>query len=896
MNGRHGGNVKALARECGFDEEDILDFSANINPLGPPEWLAHVIQSLIGSLSRYPDPQCASLVKTAAEVHGVPEEEIVAGNGSSELIHLLPRALKDRGKAKRAVIPVPAYGDYAVSAALAGLAVEKLPLREEDGFVPNLAELEDRLQDGDILYLGQPSNPAGALCNPEALRALASRRPQATFVIDEAFADFIPDLDRLTSRRPPNMIVLCSLTKFYAIPGLRLGFAVAERSIADRLRDLVPTWSVNTLAQAAGERALKDRDYAKRTREAVAVLRERFAAALATVPGLTVYPGTANYLLIRIDSRRGGRTRTGRGMKAPDAREMGDRLLAGGIAVRLCHDMDGLDARFFRVAVRTEEENARFLEALARALHGSAPAAAVSAFAPAGRKRGGALLSLRPPRPKPAVMFQGTCSHAGKSVLAAAFCRILLQDGYRAAPFKAQNMSLNSFVTPDGGEIGRAQAVQAQACRIEPDVRMNPLLLKPSTDTGSQVIMLGKPVASMDFVEYARRHDRFLCATREAYDSLSREYDVMVLEGAGSPAEVNLLAHDIANMKTARYARAPVLLVGNIDRGGVYASFVGTLEVLPEADRTLVAGFIVNRFRGTASLLDSAHEYVARRTGRPVLGVVPELFDLGLPEEDSVGFRQSPGASSGNNGSPVEIAVVHFPHISNFTDLDPLGIEPDLRVRIVRAARDLGAPDAVILPGSKNVAADLGFLRSSGLRQALLPLAAAGRTEIIGICGGFQMLGGPIADPHGVESSGGSVEGLGLLPLSTVLAPEKFLARTSALHLASGLAVHGYEIHHGRTEGMEKLPLMEKDGADPGDRLVGAGTADGMVWGTYLHGVFDSDEFRRWFIDRLRRRRGLAPQGTILASYDLEPAFERLARAVRENVDIDRIYRIMGLR
>jgi adenosylcobyric acid synthase len=869
MNGRHGGNVKHLARKSGRTVDEILDFSASINPLGPPGWLPELVRSLIGSLVHYPDPHCTSLIKAAAESRGLREEEIVAGNGSSELLYLLPRVLKETGRAKRALIPVPAYGDYAVAAALAGLAIERLPLKEEEDFVLDPAGLEGSLKEGDAVFLGQPSNPTGYACDPGELRTLALRHPEATFVIDEAFADFIDGLESLTVRRPPNVVVLCSLTKFYAVPGLRLGYAVAGEETVTRLRELIPPWSLNTLAQAVGEKALRDGTYAERSRKAVLALREQFSDRLRRMPGFTVYPGKANYLLVRVDGRAGGKT--------PDAREIARRLLSGGIAVRLCENMDGLDERFFRIAVRTEEENGRFLRVLENALHRSG-------------KTGGAIIPFRNPPPRPAVMFQGTCSHAGKSVLAAALCRILLEDGYRVAPFKAQNMSLNSFVTPDGGEIGRAQAVQAQACRIEPDVRMNPLLLKPSTDTGSQVILLGKPVANMDFREYTRHHEQYLEATRTAYDSLSRDYDVMVLEGAGSPAEVNLMHHDIANMKTARHARAPVLLVGNIDRGGVYASFVGTLDVLPEAERALIAGFIVNRFRGTASLLDDAHEYVTQRTGCPVLGVVPELFDLGLPEEDSVGFRQINRADGA--GDRVDIAVVGFAHISNFTDLDPLRIEPDVHLRIVRTPRELGVPDAVILPGSKNVAADLAFLKSSGLGEKLLSLAASGQREIIGICGGFQMLGRTIADPHAIESAGATVEGIGLLPLSTLLAQEKLLARTSALHLTSGHTVSGYEIHHGRTEGMERLPLMEK----PDGALVGAGTEDGLVWGTYLHGVFDADGFRRWFIDRLRVRRGLAPQGKVVAVYDLEPVFERLAGTVRAAIDIDRIYRIMGLR
>ena len=868
MNRRHGGNVHDLSRATGKAVEDILDFSANINPLGPPAWLPGLIKAHIGSLVHYPDPQCTDLVRTVAETYGLSRDEIVIGNGSSELLYIIPRVLGVR----RALIPVPAYGDYALAAARAGLEVEKLPLREEEQFCLDLVALEARLRDGEVVFIGQPANPTGYACPPEALRGLAARHRRTKFIIDEAFADFLKDQDRLLFRRPSNVIVLCSLTKFYAIPGLRLGYAVADRDIAQRIGELVPTWSVNTLAQAAGEKALRDREYQERSRKTTQVLREELIDAVESMPGLTVYPGEANFLLVRVDR------------DDLDAPAIARELIAEGIAIRLYDNCEGLGERFFRIAVRRAEENERLCEALTRIFGVSATAS----FNPPPR---GGRVRERVARPKPAVMFQGTCSNAGKSVLAAAMCRILLQDGYRVAPFKAQNMSLNSFVTPGGGEIGRAQAVQAQACRIEPDVRMNPLLLKPSPDTGSQVIVLGKPVGNMDFNQYTRHHEEYLAVARQAYNSLAAEYDVMVLEGAGSPAEVNLRRHDIANMKTALYARSPVLLVGNIDRGGVYASFVGTLELLSEADRALIAGFVVNRFRGTASLLGSAHDFILQRTGRPVLGVIPELLDLGLPEEDSVGFREGAVGGAVDDGEGVEIAVIDFAHISNFTDLDALRIEPDVRLRLVRSASDLGTPDAVIMPGSKNVIADLASLRSNGLGVRLLELAKAGGTEIVGLCGGFQMLGREIADPHGIESTGKTLPGLGLLPLTTVLQPEKLLKQTKAAHIASGLEVRGYEIHHGRTEGGDVLPVMEKADGE----LVGVGTDDGWVWGTYLHGVFDADLFRRWFIDRLRVRRGLLPLGTG-AVYNLEPAFDRLAAAVRDNLDMNSIYQMMGLR
>ncbi len=489
----------------------------------------------------------------------------------------------------------------------------------------------------------------------------------------------------------------------------------------------------------------------------------------------------------------------------------------------------------------------------------------------------------------PALMFQGTCSNAGKSILTAAFCRILLQDGLAVAPFKAQNMSLNSYVTHGGEEMGRAQVVQAQAARLDPDVRMNPVLLKPSSDTGSQVIVMGKPVANMSVGAYLRYKPEVFAKVQDAYDSLAAEYQVIIMEGAGSPAEVNLKHHDIVNMPMARYAKAKVLLVGDIDRGGVFASFVGTMEILDEWERDLLAGFVVNRFRGKKSLLDDALTYMEDKTGKPVLGVVDYLANLGLPEEDSVSFKNGFFERESQGRADIDLALIDLPHISNFTDFEPFLAEPDVRIRLVKKAEDLGRPHAILLPGSKNVVADLRYLLESGLAEGIRHLSAQG-VEVVGVCGGFQILGRHLADPHHIESAGESLAGLGLLDIDTVLEEEKTLTLKSGVHLVSGCQVRGYEIHHGISASTSQ-PLLSLSG----DEDSGVVSASGLVWGSYLHGIFDSDSFRRWFIDRLRSRSGLAPLGQIQACYDLEPAFDRLAAAVRAQMDMDKVYALLGL-
>jgi len=854
----HGGNIRHFQQQSGRAADQILDFSANINPLGFPEWLRMVVNASIEDLRHYPDPEYLELKKAATHRYGISADEIVAGNGSSELLYALPAVLG----AECGVIAEPCFSDY--KAALCGQGIEavSLPLVPENDFALEFHSLDNTLLNISgtvVVVLGRPNNPTGRSFSAGEFRSLAGRHPGKWFVIDEAFGDFVEDFDSLTQQRPRNVIVLLSLTKNYAIPGLRLGLVVADAEIAGRLESSLPPWPVNTLAQAVGVAALKDEAYLRETRQIVTRLRENLVARLKRIPALHVYPSDANFLLLRLQD------------VSTSVEQLFQRLLAKGIAIRPCANFHGLNKEYFRIAVRTDDENDLLCQALETELCG----------APAMVHR----------RPTPAIMFQATSSNAGKSVLTAALCRILLQDGYSVAPFKAQNMSLNSYVTPDGLEIGRAQAMQAQACRLDADVRMNPVLLKPNSDTGSQVIVMGKPVANMEAGEYFRKKKDLSDIVHMAYDGLASEHDAMVLEGAGSPAEVNLKSHDIVNMSMALHAHAPVLMVGDIDRGGVFASFIGSMDVFTEHERTQVAGFVVNRFRGQASLLNSALEYVQRYTNRQVLGVVPFLRDLGLPEEDSVTFKESHSRSASQDDK-LDIVLIDLPHISNFTDCDALRQEPDVALRVVRSAAELGAPDAVILPGSRNVPGDLHTLRSTGIAAALQRLAAARKCEIIGLCGGFQMLGIGIDDPHGLESAGERVNGLGLLPVNTTLAEEKVLKRTCGRDLATGCDLFGYEIHHGLTDLGDSLPAFMEESGSP----QGARTADGLIWGSYLHGTFDADHFRRAFLDRLRKRAGLAPLARVAAPYDLEPALERLAERVRECLPIPRIYSLMGLR
>ncbi len=479
------------------------------------------------------------------------------------------------------------------------------------------------------------------------------------------------------------------------------------------------------------------------------------------------------------------------------------------------------------------------------------------------------------PRPRArAVMLQGTGSHAGKTVLVAGFCRLLARRGLRVVPFKSQNMSLNAHVAPGGGEMGWAQVMQAEAAGVAPRVEMNPILLKPRGETRSQVVLLGRARRESDARGYHRLAPTLWPAVRRSYETLAREADVVVIEGAGSPAEPNLMRRDLANMRVARMARAPVLLVGDIDRGGVFASLLGTMMLLPPADRRRVRGFIINKFRGDAGLLAPATRDLTRRTRVPVIGVVPFLRDLALPEEDSVGLDDARPPRGG-----LRVAVVRLPHIANFTDFAPLESEPGISLVYAEAEQDLADAALVILPGSKDTIADLRAVKARGLGRALDAHHRRGG-RILGVCGGFQMLGRAVADPHRVES-GGREDGLGLLPVVTTLAPEKITRRVRARWLPDGPDVEGYEIHVGETVAdPPPRPLLEVEG-----RPEGCVSADGRVWGTYLHGLFESGAGRRRVLDWARGGTGPSPGAARDHRALREAAYDRLADTLAACID-----------
>jgi len=494
------------------------------------------------------------------------------------------------------------------------------------------------------------------------------------------------------------------------------------------------------------------------------------------------------------------------------------------------------------------------------------------------------------------IMIQGTASAVGKSILVAALCRIFRQDGHKVTPFKSQNIALNSFVTEGGGEIGRAQAVQAEAAGITATVDMNPILLKPTSNSGCQIVLMGKVDRNISANDYTSYAPSLLKKVTESLERLRAEYEIVVIEGAGSTAEINLKEREIVNMRIAKASGSPVLLVGDIDKGGVFASLVGTLELLDKDEQHYVKGMIINKFRGDVSLLKPAIDFTEKRTGRPVLGVVPYFKNIRIAQEDSV-YLDEREKNSGGGG--LNISVIRLPHISNYDDFDPL--EADGAVSYISQHSEMGDPHLIIIPGTKSTINDLQYLRQSGLAKIIIEKAKAG-TPVVGICGGYQMLGRKILDPQKVESEQSEVEGLGLLNIVTEFADEKstrqvraiVTADTGLLSGAKGQEVSGYEIHMGQSQTGEPAHAFRVVETPQGktDYADGVLNTKGTVLGTYMHGLFNNDNFRQIFLNNLRRHWGL-DENKAGASIDRDWQYDKLAELVRNNIDMTKIYRIM---
>lgn len=504
-----------------------------------------------------------------------------------------------------------------------------------------------------------------------------------------------------------------------------------------------------------------------------------------------------------------------------------------------------------------------------------------------------------------AIMICATGSGVGKSVITAGLGRIFYEDGFKVAPFKSQNMALNSYVTKDGKEMARAQAFQAKCCRIEPTSDMNPILIKPIKDTKAQIIVNGEAIGNYDVRGYDKYKKRGFKVAKRAFMKLQRDYEIIVMEGAGSPAEINL-KNDIANLKMASFAKAPVILAGDIDYGGVFAWLVGTLELLGKKERQQIKGFVINKFRGDYDILKPGLRYLTKRTGIPVLGVIPYIHDLRVEEEDSI--PKNLFSESGAKGKKtIEIKVLSLPHISNFTDFDCFNLEPDVKLSYIKFGEKLGPADLLIIPGTKHTIGDTIRLDEYGYAKSIKKLAFEG-AFIVGLCGGYQILGRKIYDNYGYESQARYADGLGLLDIETEFKPKKIVSQVEAEpadvaidFLKSECKFYGYEIHMGRTHYLSKetKPLFKLRRISPQGKsklvLDGAINKKGNVIGTYIHGIFDNPDFRSAFLNRIRRKKGIKPKQSEYSTTS-EEEISSLAKTIRDSLDLKAIYNFLGLR
>ncbi len=782
-------------------------------------------------------PDESSALVVLARAVGIVPERLVLTNGGSEAIAVVA-ALLGRGW-----VQDPEFSLYR----------RAIPVLDPEG----------------PLFRSNPHNPSGMLAPGDS----------SAGVWDEAFYPLATGRwTRGDAESPSRSFVVGSLTKLLACPGLRAGYVICpDQSTADAVSSRRPAWALNAIAADCLPDMLDQVDLSSWS-ESIATSRSELTAVLES-HGLSVRPSDANWVLVDGEA---------------DLRSL---LAPHGVVVRDCSSFG------FRGVFRVSVPNARGLErfdlALSAALNGRKAATGP------GRRNGRNGASRARGTLRGALLVCGTGSDVGKSAVVTGLCRLMARSGISVAPFKAQNMALNSWVTDDGAEIGRAQGVQAVAAGVPSEAAMNPILLKPTGDRHSQVVVLGEPWAHMDAARYHEVKTELVPVVNGALADLRSRFDVVVCEGAGSPAEINLLDHDIVNLTLAVRAGMPAVIVGDIDRGGVLAALYGTVGLLPPDLRQAVRGFVINKFRGDPALLASGLTELERRTGLPTLGVLPWIEGVGLDAEDSLALGSVPGFSQGDVAASTEdvldAVVIRFPRISNFTDVDALALEPSVRVRMIDHPRALGDPDLIVLPGTKTTVEDLEWMRRNGLADALEAVARRdGGPVVLGICGGYQMLGLTISDSEGVEARVPNATGLGWLPARTEFGVRKVVARRRGrLHLAglgqgSGEPVEGYEIHHGVTV-LERAAtpwIRLDDGKGQSDE--GAADMAAGVFGASLHGLLESDAARVALLRMVagRRRKRFAASGVSFAR-ERQRRIDRLADAVEEHLDLDALFRIV---
>lgn len=911
----HGGDPAAVARSLGLKgvPEIQYDFSVNINPLGMPPAVERALLSADEAIySNYPETYAESAVSALAKAHGVKPESLLAGNGSTEIFFWIIQTLRP----EKAGCIAPSYSGYADICSAAGIDFEytgkALP---ENNFRINPDMIS--VSDAEFMFIGTPNNPTGLTVRRDDILRIAASMPQKYFVVDESFIDFLPNAKScslITDKLPDNVIVVKSLTKFFAIAGLRLGMVCGSLKTIGKIAKIRLPWSVNALSQMIAPLLYSDEKYILQSRKLIGELRREFSSKLAKLTQIKIFPSEANFLLCRLENSEF------------TLGFLQGKLLKRGILIRSCRDIEGLGDKYFRLAVRSREENEFLICNLHKVFNQSVSKSALSTQhskipkTSRGTSLQSEIFNLKSKIFSP-LMIVGTASGSGKSLIVSALCRYFARRGIRVAPFKAQNMSLNSFVTKEGGEMGRAQVVQAKAAKLEPHTDMNPVLLKPTGDAGSQLIVNGRPVCNVNSREYYDEKCDVRRKALDAYDRLAAKYNLIIIEGAGSPAEINLQDKDFVNMAMAEYAGAKTILVADIDPGGVFASIYGTVKLIPSRYRKLICGVIINKFRGDASLLDDGIREIEKLTGVPVLGVIPYLKDLRIEEEDSLGLGignskfeigdfncQLPTVNSQVstvNCQLLDIAVIRLPRISNYTDFLPFETVPGVNLRYVFDPQRLGRPDLIILPGTKNTRADMEFLRETGFDQKLRDAVKNG-IPLFGICGGYQMLGESISDFDGVEGRAGEEAGLSLLPLKTVLEMEKKLSLVSGISnkilsfAKHGTPFHGYEIHVGRTVstvGMQSAPLtITKRQEETCEEPAGAISEDGLVFGCYVHGIFDEKKMRDQLLKWLCGRKGIDSEAlTEVEMYNSETVFEKLADILEEYIDMKTVERWLGV-